>query len=259
MSPETQPGRDVIAIAGPNSTGKSELARQLSLYLRDPQDGKNIGVDTRVIHVGDIYRFCAGLPGGFPLDDPEQIRASAHEALAHVHCEVDKTTGEIFLKPNGIDRFLQSAQNGQASSKLGGNPHLVEFVTDFVLDLLDAHLEEQGIAIIDGRESWGAQVVVRTSASMQTRANFFYEERLEAKDWAVERVEQTIRERDIFDEPILAPVMDRQDHVIGVMRTDHTIGATRRVAEQVGGIIFQYKEGHAVGFESRPMMITDNR
>lgn len=258
MNPEIR-DRRIIAIAGKNSSGKSETAKRLSLLLRHPEGDRHTGIDTRVIHVGELFRLCASLPGGFPLDSPQAIHQSAHEALAHVHMEVDSDTGEIVLKPNGIDKFVQTAHNGHASSRLGGNPHLAEFVQGFVGGLLETHLPEGAIAIIDGRESWGSDILVRTHPeSLAVQAAFFYQERPEAHDWPIGKVEETIKERMELDGPVLQEVMERTDHVIELHRSTHDIEATKRAAQKISGVIFSYRDGQGPkDFDVQPVRIDD--
>lgn len=246
MYPEIRPDRYTVAVAGPNSTGKSELARQISCALRTR-------VDTTVVHVGDMFRFFAELPGALRLNTPEQIQKSAREALEEVRCECDSVTGEIHLKPNGFDRFLQSAGNGHAGSRLGGNEHLAEFVTDFVCDLFHDYLGNNGIALVDGREKWGADLVIRTNAEPPVQRAFFYQERPEAQGWHRQTVEDTIKERDTLDAAILAPVQRLTANVIDVYRTDQRVSATQRVGKQLAGIIYE-RYAHRFDTKDYPTM-----
>ena len=150
--------------------------------------------------------------------------------------------GEIFLKPNGIDRFVQSAENGHGGSTLGGNSHLTEFIGDFIFDLFKKYLPEDGIGIVEGRKDWGIQgPAVRIDAPFAVRREFFRQERIEAAHWSIEEVKEIIAKRDVLDAPILAPLMARQEQIIDVIRTDYTIDSTKLIARQVGGIIFEYQ------------------
>lgn len=232
-----------LPIGGDNSCGKSELAKQMSAYFRHPES-PHASIPATVIHVGDLYRFFAAHPGGLQLDTAEQVRESAASALSHVRCVVDEVTGEIVLKPNGFDRFVQSAENGHAGSTLGGNTDLTGFIHDFIFDIFATYLPENGIGIIEGRQDWGVVgPAVRVTAPLTVRREFFRQERLDAAHWPIDVVKETMQHRDELDAPILADLKARTDALIDVTRTDHTIEATKRLARGICHTIYAYQEG----------------
>lgn len=233
-----------IPMGGDNSCGKSALARELSLYFRSPEDGHD-PIPTYVVHAGDFFRHMASIPEGFPLDTPEQIRNSAAIALEHMQCKVNPETGEMFLS-NGVDLFKQNVANGHGGSKLGSNPHLAEFVGDVIFGLFEQWLpkNEKGIGLVEGREDWGIDgLALRINARTGVRREFFRQEREEAVHWSIEKVNETIFARDALDAPILAPLKARETNIVTVTRVDNTEHATRQLARQISGIIFDYREG----------------
>ena len=243
-SPESSPiGRMFIPMGGDNSCGKSALAKEISHSLRHPEDGHE-PLPTFVSHAGDFFRHMAGLPA-FPLDTPAQIEASAAEAVASMHFRVDEANGEIFIT-DGHERFVQNVANGCGGSKLGANPHLADFVGGVIFDLFAEWLPDgqAGVGLVEGREDWGITgLAIRVTAPLNVRREFFRQERLEATHWDIDAVKAKIHERDTLDAPILAPLKARENNIIDVTRVDNTESATRQLARQISGMIFDYREG----------------
>lgn len=251
-----------IAVAGPCSTGKSELSRQMGTMMNRTEI-----IDPLVIHIGDMHRFFHDF--GVKIGDgPEAIERSAQLALEQVRLVVDQTTGEMNLKPKNGDRFRQSHENGVGASSLGNNGDLALFAEDFIRDAVEK-LEKTDtmVLIIDGREQmlrWFTKeaalqaVLVRTHAELPVRTALYRQERPEAREYADEQIHTILAQRDEKDRSILAPTLAQTRYVIDVERSTSSMKATVDVAAHVTGVVFRHFYGHSPDrFDIQPVSIKD--
>ena len=255
----------IVSVVGENSTGKSELTKQLLHEIIAPFDGVDSPLKASTFSVGNIARFCAEFPGGFPLESPEQVRQSASDAIANVH--IDLIDGNYVMKPNGLDHFLQTAHNGFESSTLANNLHFSEFTREFVSDFIETRVPTDTLVIVDGRERWKrwlrtpfetSGILIRTHAPPEVRAAFFYQERPEAKDWPIKRVLDTILTRSVLDDELLIPARGETQYVIDVTRTDPSVEKTNLLAQKISGVLFDCQQGAIPSdFEAVPLQFSD--
>jgi len=257
MNPEQTHGY-IASIRGPNSTGKSELARAISAGIQE-QNPKAI---PRVVHVGDMFRFFAdhGIHE-IPPDDITALRDSAHQALAKVHVRVDEATGEIRLTYNGDSGadVVQTANNGFNAAVLGTHGDLNAIVHWYIRDQILSQGKSESIFIFDGRERFDPDgLVIHTHAILPTRLGFFQLERPEASTMSDGEILEKIQKRDEQEEKVLMGSVHDTRHVIDVIRTDPKLETTEKLGKVISGIILQCVDGKPpANFGSVPLTIRD--